>query len=60
MELIGHTTTQPGLCIQAELNSRLYPTGTVVSDADLAAVRLQPDAFHGNWNYTITPRQGSK
>ena len=58
VELIGHTTTQTGLRIQAELNPRAYPTGTIVSDADLAAVRLEPAAFHGNWNYTIAPQAG--
>ena len=56
VELIGHTTTQTGLRIQAELNQRPYPTGTVVSDAELAAVRLERAAFHGDWNYTIAPQ----
>jgi hypothetical protein len=58
VELIGHTTTQTGLRIQAELNPRAYPTGTIVSDAELAAVHLEPAAFHGEWNYTIAPRAG--
>ena len=40
VELIGHTTTQTGLRIQAELNPTAYPTGTIVSDAALAAVCL--------------------
>ena len=56
VNLIGHTTTRRGLRVQADLNTRAYPTGTKVSDASLAAVRLQPGAFHGNWNYTITPQ----
>jgi len=56
VELIGHTTTQTGLRIQAELNQQSYPTGTVVSDATLAAVRLERAAFHGDWNYTIAPQ----
>ena len=59
VELIGHTTTQTGLRIQAELNQQPYPTGTVVSDATLAAVRLERAAFHGDWNYTIAPRDGT-
>jgi hypothetical protein len=53
--LIGHTTTAKGLRIQAELNPGTYPTGTEVSDAELATVRLERDAFHGDWNYTIVP-----
>lgn len=56
VELIGHTTTRKGLRIQAELNPRPYPTGTKVSDDALAAVQLERAAFHGDWNYTITPQ----
>jgi len=26
----------------------------------LDAVRLRPDAFHGDWNYTILPTQSAK
>jgi hypothetical protein len=28
-----------------------------VSDAEMATLNLQPAAFHGDWNYTIRPRQ---
>ena len=55
VELIGHTTTTKGLQIRAELDTDRYPTGIKVSDAALAAVRLEPAAFHGEWNYTIRP-----
>jgi hypothetical protein len=55
VELIGHTTTHTGLRVQAELNPKPYPTGLTVSDAELAAVHLAPDTFHGNWHYAITP-----
>jgi hypothetical protein len=27
-----------------------------VSDDELATVHLTPHAFHGEWNYTVTPR----
>ena len=56
VELIGHTTTRQGLQIQAELDTNCYPTGIQVSEAALAAVRLEPASFHGEWNYTILPR----
>ena len=36
-----------------------YPTGVKVSEAELAAVRLEPAAFHGEWNYTIRPTSPS-
>jgi transposase len=55
VELIGATTTREGLRVQAELDPTAYPTKVRVSDADLAAVRLTPHAFHGEWNYTIAP-----
>lgn len=55
VELIGNTTTKQGLTIRAALDTNSYPTGIVVSDEELAAVRLIRDAFHGEWNYTILP-----
>jgi transposase-like protein len=55
LELISQTTTDAGLTVTARKDSRLYPTGKKVSDEELAAVNLSPDAFHGEWNYTIRP-----
>ena len=57
LSLIGSTTTQTGLRIQAALDPRPYPTKTKVSDADLHSVNLQRHEFHGEWNYTIQPRK---
>ncbi|MGA3346111.1 MAG: hypothetical protein ABSC76_14710, partial [Terracidiphilus sp.] len=34
---------------------RSYPTGTQVSDAELAALNLKRSDFHGEWNYTLMP-----
>ncbi|MGH2830209.1 MAG: ISAzo13-like element transposase-related protein, partial [Actinomycetota bacterium] len=34
-----------------------YPKGREVSDAQMAKIDLRPDAFHPDWNYTITPRK---
>jgi hypothetical protein len=56
VNLIGNTTTRTGLSIQAELDTATYPTGIEVSDKELAAVRLRAARFHGDWNYTISPR----
>jgi hypothetical protein len=57
VRLIGSTTTQAGLTIRADLDPGTYPVGVKVTDAALAAVRLEPADFHGDWNYTIVPRQ---
>jgi transposase len=59
VNLIGATKTRKGLNVHAELDRRSYPTGTKVSDAELAAVPVVPHAFHGEWNYTITSSRGS-
>jgi hypothetical protein len=59
VELIGNTTTEQGLQIRAALDTNVYPIGIKVSNAELAAVQLEPAAFHGDWNYTIRPRNRS-
>ncbi len=41
VNLIGATTTRTGLEVYARLDEREYPKGIAVSDAELAAVRLQ-------------------
>jgi Rhodopirellula transposase DDE domain len=53
IELISATTTETGLSVQAVYDPNWYPTGIKISNADLAAVPLQPHDFHGEWNYTI-------
>jgi hypothetical protein len=55
VNLIGTTTTRTGLKVQADLDTAAYPTGIKVPDAELAAVQLEPAAFHGDWNYAIAP-----
>lgn len=55
VNLIGHTKTRAGLQIQAELDRYLYRTGIKVSKLEFDAIRLEKDAFHGEWNYTILP-----
>ena len=58
VNLIGHTTTDTGLTIQAELDENTYPTGIKVSDEDLKRVNLLPARFHGkDWNYAIKSQQ---
>jgi hypothetical protein len=55
VNLIGNTTTQTGLKIQAALDMRKYPVGIKVSKEQMTSVRLKPAQFHGEWNYTISP-----
>ena len=56
VQLIAATTTDTGLRVRAEPDQNKYPKGVKVSDAQLAAVNLSPHSFHGDWNYTISPR----
>jgi len=56
IDLIAATTTTKGLTVQSVLDENRYEKGRKVSDAELATVTLQPDEFHGEWNYTIIPR----
>ena len=56
VNLIANTTTRTGLKVRARLDQSLYPKGIKVTNAELAAVPVTPHEFHGEWNYTITPR----
>lgn len=55
VNLIGHTTTETGLTINAELDQNRYENGIKVSDEEIATVQLKKHKFHGDWNYSISP-----
>lgn len=57
VNLIGNTTTQEGLEVQAQLDTNLYPTGTPVEDEQFNAIEIQRCRFHGEWNYRIKPQK---
>ena len=56
VDLISATTTEPGLTVRCQLDKNAYPKGIAVSEQDMAAINLTRDEFHGDWNYTIRPR----
>jgi Rhodopirellula transposase DDE domain len=56
VNLIASTTTTQGLFIEANLDRGRYPKGMKISDQELAQVNLKPDPFHGEWNYSISPK----
>jgi hypothetical protein len=56
VNLIGATQTTTGLTVQAALDEGVYPTKQKITDAALAQVNLRRAPFHGDWNYTISPR----
>jgi hypothetical protein len=57
VSLIASTTTSTGLIVKAALDTNHYETAIKVSDEELARLRLQRHEFHGDWNYTISPRR---
>jgi hypothetical protein len=56
VNLIASTTTRAGLVVKAALDTSHYETEIKVTDAELAQLNLQRDEFHGDWNYTLSPR----
>jgi hypothetical protein len=59
VNLIANTKTSQGLTIQAELDLHSYAKGIEVSEAEMQQINLKPAAFHGEWNYSISPRISS-
>ena len=56
VDLIGNTRTDAGLRVRAELDERKYPTGVVTTNAEMDALSLHRNEFHGDWNYELCPR----
>ncbi len=45
-----------GLKVRASLDRGVYPTKIKVRDEEFAQIRLSEHEVHGEWNYTISPR----
>jgi len=56
VDLIANTTTETGLQVHCVLDSGQYPTGTSYTEKDIAALPLDRHDFHGEWNYSLHPR----
>ena len=54
---IAATTTRTGLKVRSALDTSVYPKGVAVPDAEMQTLYLKPEAFHGEWNYALLPRQ---
>lgn len=59
VDLIAATSTKAGLKVRAQIDSNLYPVGLKVSDQQVAALLLERDEFHEEWNYKISPRRAT-
>jgi transposase len=56
VNLITSTTTSTGLTVRCELDPNLYPTKIKLTDQQKSSIPIIRHLFHGDWNYTITPR----
>jgi hypothetical protein len=56
INLIANTTTRSGLKVKAVLDTKTYKTGQKVADKEMKTLRLKRHSFHGDWNYTLSPR----
>jgi DDE family transposase len=57
---IAATTTRTGLTVHAELDPGTYPKGTKIPDREIKALEttgvLIRHTWHGEWNYTLNPK----
>jgi hypothetical protein len=56
VNLISHTKTNTGLYVEASLDYGTYEKGIKVSAQEMDQLNLKRDSFHGEWNYSLTPR----
>ena len=42
--------------MQAAIDDARYEKGIEVTDSEFAAILIDRDDFHGEWNYVISPR----
>jgi hypothetical protein len=56
-QIISARYPMPFRVLAVPSNSRrAYPTGCVVSRAEMNTLALHPRDFHGDWNYELRPR----
>jgi transposase len=56
VDLIASTTTKTGLTVEVRLDKRRYKKGIKVSAKEIEKLNIRRHVFHGEWNYTISPR----
>jgi hypothetical protein len=57
VSLVSSTRTDKGLEVHCELDENDYPKGRKISNAEMDLIKIKRNAFHGDWNYEIAPRQ---
>jgi transposase len=59
-ERISHTTTTTGLKVSCQLDVEEYKRGIKISKQRFAKLHIKREEFHGEWNYTVSPRGEKK
>jgi hypothetical protein len=59
VNLIGSTKTKKGLSIQTAVDINNYSKGIKIPDKEMRLLNLERKGFHGEWNYTIRPRNSA-
>lgn len=59
LNLIANTKTKAGLSVKVELDNKEYPKGIKVPDDVFTSINLKREDFHGDWNYSISPKSDS-
>ena len=56
VNLIANTRTEKGLRVECSIVWDEYEKGIKISKEEMLKLNTIPDEFHGEWNYTISPR----
>ncbi len=59
ISLITSTKTKTGLTVKARLNKKIYSKGIQVSKIEMQQLNIRKNSFHGEWNYTVKPKNNS-
>ena len=55
ISLIANTKTEKGLTVTAVLDENTYELGKEISQKQIDMLNLKKQAFHPEWNYTLSP-----
>ena len=56
IKLISSTKTKTGLDVECEIDKNDYKTGIKISEKKMKEINMERYAFHGEWNYKISPQ----
>ncbi|MHB1811497.1 MAG: ISAzo13 family transposase [Thermoplasmataceae archaeon] len=56
VNLIANTRTEKGLRVECSIDLDSYEKGIKISNDEMLKLNIRTDEFHGEWNYTISPR----